>query len=85
MPLKVLPSMTQPLGENAPSGSRAPRCRFDSHPFLRPLPHSAASTTRSSVCARFTLSQLAPRRPASYGASSAFAITPSWPRASAAA
>ena len=29
----------------------------------RPLPHSTASTTRSSVCARFTLSQLAPRRP----------------------
>ena len=35
------------------------------------------------MCAGFTFSQPAPRLPASYGASSAFTITPSWPRASA--
>src|SRR4029450_12182953 len=53
-------------------------------PFPRPpCPHSPASTTRSSVCARLTFSQLAPRRPASYGASGALTITPSWPRSSA--
>ena len=80
-PLNVFPSITKP----PLAGSRAPRCRFESQPSRRPLPHSAASTTRSSVCARFTLSQLAPRRPASYGASSDFAMSPSCPRASASA
>ena len=79
MPLNVLPSITKP----PVAGSRAPRWRLLSHPCRRPWPHSAASTTRSSVCARLTFSQPAPRRPASYGASSAFTITPSWPRASA--
>ena len=79
IPLKVFPSIT-----NAPpAGSRAPRWRFESFPCRRPCPHSAARTTRSSVCAGFTFNQPAPRLPASYGASSAFTITPSWPRASA--
>ena len=60
MPLKVLPSMTQPPRRRdrarRGAGWTASRCR-------RPWPHSAASTTRSSVCARLTLSQLAPRPP----------------------
>ena len=79
MPLNVFPSMTKP----PLAGSRAPRWRFESLPVRRPCPHSAASTTRSSVCDGFTFSQPAPRRPASYGASSDFTMTPSWPRASA--
>ena len=33
------------------------RCRLDSQPCRRPWPHSAASTTRSSVCTGLTLSQ----------------------------
>ena len=81
IPLKVLPSIT-----NSPvAGSRAPRWMLLSQPSRRPLPHSAASTTRSSVCAGFTLSQraAAAARPRS-GASSDFAITPSCPAASAA-
>ena len=45
MPLKVLPSITNP-----PSGSRAPRWMLESQPFRRPEPSSTASTTRSSVC-----------------------------------
>ena len=61
MPLNVLPSMTKP----PVAGSRAPRWMFDSLPVRRPEPHSTASTTRSSVCTGLTLSQPAPRRPAS--------------------
>ena len=79
MPLKVLPSITKPPF----TGSRAPRCRLLSQPLRRPLPHSAASTTRSSVRTAFTLSQSDPRLPAAYGAARRFAITPSCPRASA--
>ena len=60
-PLNVLPSITKP----APDGSRAPRCRLLSQPRRRPWPHSAASTTRSSVWRGLTFSQPAPRRPAS--------------------
>ena len=52
MPLNVLPSMTKPPS----SGSRAPRCRLLSQPCRRPWPHSAASTTRSSVRACLILS-----------------------------
>ena len=52
MPLNVLPSITNP----PVASSRAPRCRFDSQPLRRPWPHSAASTTRSSVCSRLILS-----------------------------
>ena len=59
-PLNVLPTMT-----NVPSGPRAPRCRFESQPCRRPWPHSAASTTRSSVRTGFTLRHAPPRRPAS--------------------
>jgi hypothetical protein len=55
---------------------------LDSLPVRRPDPHSTASTTRSSVWTGLTFSQPAPRRPASYGAVSDFAITPSWPAAS---
>ena len=51
--------------EPAARGSRAPRWRLLSQPRRRPWPHSAASTTRSSVWARFTFSQPAPRLPAS--------------------
>ena len=47
-----------------PSSPRAPRCRLLSQPLRRPLPHSAARITRSSVRARFTLIQLCPREPA---------------------
>ena len=77
-PLNVFPSM-----QKLPSGSRAPRCRFDSQPRRRPWPHSAARTTRSSVWRGFTLSHAPPRPPAAYGSVSAFTITPSCPRASA--
>ena len=45
----------------------------------RPLPRSTARITRSSVCAGFSFSQWKPRWPAAYGASSDFAIRPSWP------
>ena len=79
-PLNVLPSIAQP----PVSSSRAPRWRLDSRPRRRPWPHSAASTTRSSVCTGLTFSQPDPRRPAAYGASSAFTTTPSCPAASAA-
>ena len=78
-PLNVLPSMTC----SSFAGSRAPRCRFDNQPLRRPCPHSAASTTRSRWWTGFTLSQVPPRRPASYGASTAFTTTPSCPRATA--
>ena len=44
-------------------------------------PTRPRGSTRSSVCAGLTLSQPAPRRPASYGAASALTSTPSWPRA----
>ena len=71
-PLKVLPSMTRP----PVSGSRAPRCRLDSTPRRRPCPHSAASTTRSSVCRGLTLIHSLPRRPARYGESRDFRTTP---------
>ena len=80
MPLNVLPSITKP----PVAGSRAPRWMLDSLPVRRPDPHSTASTTRSRVCTGLTLSQPAPRRPASYGAVGDFAITPSWPAASVA-
>ena len=63
MPLKVLPSMTKP-----PCRVRAPRWMFDSVPWRRPLPHSAASTTRSRVWRGLTFTQAEPRRPASQGA-----------------
>ena len=53
-PLNVLPTIT-----NSPSAPRAPRCRFDSHPWRRPLPHSTASTTRSRVWTGLTLRQAA--------------------------
>ena len=62
-PLNVLPSITWP----GPSGSRAPRCRLLSQPRRRPWPHSAASTTRSSVWRGLTFSQPAPRRPGGVG------------------
>ena len=55
-PLNVLPSMTKPPR----SASRAPRCRLLSQPCAAAVPHSAASTTRSSVRACLILSQ--PRR-----------------------
>ncbi|OEV18134.1 hypothetical protein AN221_23560 [Streptomyces nanshensis] len=58
-PLKVLPSIAK-----VPSGRRAPRWRLESLPVRRPLPHSAASTTRSRVCTGLTFSQEAPLRPA---------------------
>ena len=58
-PLNVLPSMTKPPR----SPSRAPRCRLLSVPVRRPLPHSAARMTRSSVCACY----LQPRRAATPG------------------
>ena len=61
IPLNVFPSMTKSPVE----GSRAPRWRLLSHPRLRPLPHSAASTTRSSVSAVLIFSQALPREPAS--------------------
>src|SRR5213083_283853 len=46
------------------AGSRAPRCRFESLPCRRPWPHSAASTTKSSVLAFLILNQEPPQRPA---------------------
>src|SRR5215210_6303515 len=55
-PLKVLPSIAQP------SPSRAPRCRLDRYPRRRPWPHSAASTTRSSVWTGLTFSHAAAGR-----------------------
>src|SRR6188472_57804 len=78
IPLNVLPSITKP----SPSSDRAPRWMLDSQPSRRPLPHSTARTTRSRVCTGLTLTQAEPRRPASYGPSTDFTTTPSWPRAS---
>ena len=79
MPLKVLPTMTG----SPPSRSRAPRWMFDSVPVRRPYPHSAPSTTRSSVCTGFTFCHARPRGPAAYGAARYLTMTPSCPAASA--
>lgn len=76
MPLKVLLTITKP-----PFGSRAARWMFDSVPCRRPEPQSTPMTTRSSRRTFLILSHAAPRLPASYGDSSAFAITPSCPAA----
>ncbi len=65
-----------------PSGSRAPRCRFDNQPDRRPLPHSTPITTRSRVCSGLIFCQLFPRRPALYGDARSFTIAPSCPAAS---
>ena len=79
-PLNVLPTITN---DAVSSGSfdRAPRCRLESQPTRRPWPHSTASTTRSNVYTGFTLRHDEPRRPASYGRSRSFTITPSCPAA----
>ena len=55
-PLNVLPSITNP-----PSGPRAPRCRFESHPRRRPEPHSTAEHDQVERVDRLDLH---PRRPA---------------------
>ena len=63
-PRSVRPS-NQRAGRPIRAMFRASRWMFDSVPWRRPLPHSTASTTRSRVCRGFTLTQPAPRRPAS--------------------
>ena len=78
MPLKVLPSMTNP----PVAGSRAPRWMFDS----QPLPPAAAPLDGQhdevEGVPRLDLDPAGPRGgPPRSGASSAFTTTPSWPAA----
>ena len=77
------------LAEHHEAAGRPGRARrggcSTASPARRPLPHSTASTTRSRVCRGLTLTQPAPRRPASYGASRDLTTTPSWPAATTSA